>query len=328
MLNDARIIVILIGQFSALLILALSVYFAAPVLRRWNINSGSAGQIELERKTFFVSTALQYILVFQIVLFFLFLIVVNTYLPNLITGAMCATGILALNPYGYPALYIKLVALIIYFVFIFLNRLDFSEPGYPLTPTKYYILPLIVIFMPVDTYLTIKFFIGIKPEVIATCCSISFSNVNSTLIAEEVREIPINIVIGLYYTLFFVFAVLSWRKTKKTRILLIIEFFLSLFSLLALKYHFVKYIYALPSHNCLFDLFFHQYHYIGYILFISLFFPLITSLCLNLLFYLQKYFITDLQTLKNKMYLIGFCGNLIFAVIIHIYWVYWKLIIK
>ncbi|HGY54900.1 MAG TPA: hypothetical protein ENK44_04300 [Caldithrix abyssi] len=326
MLNDAWIIVVLIGQISALLLLALTLYFATPILRYWNPASGSALQLELERKTFFVSSAVEYILAFQAVIFVLFLIIVNHYLPRLINGAMCASGILSLNEYGYPALYGKIAALAAYLIFIFLNRLDLAEPAYPLTPTKYFLLPFLFWAALADTVLTVRFFSLINPDVIATCCSISFSAAKISVLSESPVTVSISALLIAYYILLVIYGYWGLKK-KIAGLLLFLEFLLLPVSVFILKYHFVKYIYALPSHNCLFDLFFGRYYYIGYLLFGLLFISAMAVIGLFLLNRLKKRFTKDLKNIQQNLRVAAMGGNLLFAIIIHLYWFYWKWII-
>ncbi|HID39951.1 MAG TPA: hypothetical protein EYP36_10625 [Calditrichaeota bacterium] len=327
MLNDAWIIVILLGQSSALLLTILSVYFALPIMRYWEPGGTRPLQIELERKTFFVSTAAQYILVFQFIIFFAFLFTINSYLPLLITGAMCASGILSLSVFGYPALYIKIAALILCLIFIFLNRLDMAEPGYPLTPDKYYVLPIILVFLLTDTYITIRFFSEIKADVIATCCSISFSAGDILQKRQAAYFIPANYTPVLYYLSFTAFLLLILRSPAKLKTLFFLELIHLPLSVLVLKYQFVKYIYALPSHDCLFDLFFPQYYVIGYLLFAALFISFTAVVWLNILRMVENRLSRDFHFLKKRLYRIALGGNVLFILIVHLYWAYWKLII-
>jgi len=326
MLNDAWIIVILLGQFSALLLLILSVYFAFPVMRYWEPEGNRPLQIDLERKTFFISTAVQYILVFQILNFLVFLFIINRYMPSLITGAMCASGILDLNAFGYPSLYIKIAALILYLIFIFLNRLDLAEPGYPLTPNKYYVLPIIVVFLLADTYITIRFFSGIQADVIATCCSISFSAGDILRKNQTPLFISVSYVRDLYYVFLIAFLLFVLRSSPKLKTLFFLELIHLPLAVLVLKYQFVKYIYALPSHDCLFDLFFPQYYSIGYLLFGALFISLIAVVWLNVFHIAENRLSTDFHRLKKRLYRAALWGNTLFAIVVHSYWAYWKLI--
>ena len=96
---------------SSLLITAYALYASAiglQIIRRWDIKSGSEGQLILERKTHLISTLLAYM--FGLSLFSLFLFIYTAdHVHNLFVGAMCAAGSLNVNKYGYPALVMKII---------------------------------------------------------------------------------------------------------------------------------------------------------------------------------------------------------------------------
>ena len=105
---------------SSLLITAYAVYASTigfQILAHWDIKSGSDGQLVLERKTYLISTLLAYL--FGLSLFSLFLFIYTAdHVHNLFVGAMCAAGSLNVNPYGYPALVVKIINFFLCGVFV------------------------------------------------------------------------------------------------------------------------------------------------------------------------------------------------------------------
>ena len=121
-LNPAIIAIIA----SSLLITAYAIYASAiglQITRRWNINSGSEGQLALERKTYLISTLLSCLFGLSLFSFFLFVYTAD-HVHNLFVGAMCAAGSLNVNKYGYPALVIKIITFFLCGLWLIVNYTD------------------------------------------------------------------------------------------------------------------------------------------------------------------------------------------------------------
>ena len=124
------------------LVLAMVFYAAVTgvlILRRWDFSSSSAAQLALERKTYLVSTLLNYGLAFQILSTFLFLYTLDD-IHTLFTGAMCATGSLNANPVGWYALLLKITVFFLAGLWIVLNMIDQMVEDYPFVKLKYSLL--------------------------------------------------------------------------------------------------------------------------------------------------------------------------------------------
>ena len=68
---------------------------------------------------------------------------------------MCATGALLANPYGMPALLVKLFGVFFYGFWILLHQLDIRSEHYPLVRIKY--LALLLLLVPRAEPLAVKF---------------------------------------------------------------------------------------------------------------------------------------------------------------------------
>ncbi len=129
------------------LVLIMVIYAAATgafILHHWDFSSSSAGQLALERKTYLVSTLLNYGLAFQIFSTFLFVYTLDD-VHTLFTGAMCATGSLNANPVGWFALLLKITAFFLAGLWIVLNMIDQMAEDYPFVKLKYALLSLLLI---------------------------------------------------------------------------------------------------------------------------------------------------------------------------------------
>ena len=101
--------------------------FALRILRHWDLNSGSERQLDLERRTYLVATLVAW--VFGANLLSLLLFVYNAeQLSTQFVGAMCATGVLNANAWGWPALYLKMALFFAGATWLLLNRVHNQAP--------------------------------------------------------------------------------------------------------------------------------------------------------------------------------------------------------
>lgn len=154
--------------------IAYSAYFGVQVLKRWDIHSGSEGQLLLERKTYLISTLLTYLFGFQLISFFLYIFTVDR-LHTLFVGAMCAAGTLRVNDYGYPALILKIINFVLAGLWLILNYTDNRGYDYPLIKKKYLFLLILTPWVLAETVFLVSYFLQLKPNIITSCCGTLFS---------------------------------------------------------------------------------------------------------------------------------------------------------
>ena len=337
MLADYWVITQLLTQVFSFIFLLGAVIFSVRVIRLWSADATTELQLYLERRSYLIAFMVKFVLIFQVLSLFLFLYTVNNHLPGIIKGAMCATGTLAVNDYGYSTLYLKSAGIIIYAAFLILNYLDNSEPAYPLTPIKYWLVFPVFLLVTFDFYYLFEYFRNIEPDIIATCCSVSFiaSKSNDIFLLERISATSgFSIVFySLFGALWFIqfLNLIRPNLIKSQKFLTGIALFQLLFSLayvfvamITLKYFFVKYIYGLPSHNCLFDIFWVNYYYVGFAIFGSYYLLIINSLYI----FLFQIFSKQLQhnhfkTLKKaQIYYLIFLSISFLTPIL--YWVSWR----
>ena len=323
MFADHWIIAQLIGQVCSVILLIIALWTSTRIIYKWQTDSTSELQISLERRTYLASTLIRYVLIFQIVSLFVFLFTVNNHLPGLIRGAMCASGTLSVNAHGYPLLYIKIFAIPFYAIYLYMDYLDQSEAEYPLTPLKFWLVIPIFFLLVTDLLFTLLYFGQIDPQVIATCCSISFSAIpvvdESTLSGGQWIETAL-----ILFYMIAVFLVVGLILLKKYPFInLILSILFITISVYSLKYHFVKFIYELPTHNCLFDIFWSQYCYIGFILFGLLLILIICTIFITVFPMIKQRLQKNHDRLiKQFRYITLFC-TLLFVMINSSYWFYW-----
>jgi hypothetical protein len=260
---------------SSLLITAYAVYASTigfQILGRWDIKSGSEGQLILERKTYLISTLLAYL--FGLSLFSLFLFIYTAdHVHNLFVGAMCAAGSLNVNKYGYPALVMKSINFFLCGVWLIINYTDNKGLDYPLVQVKYKLLIVITALLAFETFLIINYFLHLQPNVITSCCGTLFST-DAASIAGGIASLP-SIPAKV---LFYLSVVLALRSGihflvtgRAVRVFAYLSTWLYIFSFAAIISFISLYFYELPTHHCPFDLLQRDYNYIGYPLYLSLF---------------------------------------------------------
>ena len=285
----------------SLLVSAMGIYagfYGIRILGQWDLASGSESQLELERRTYLVSTIMSYILSFELMSLFLFIYTADD-LHTLFAGAMCAAGTLAINSFGYPALLLKIVNFLLAGVWLIVNHTDNRRYDYPLTRSKYKLLNVIVPLLVLECFLLFAYFVGVKPDIITSCCGSLFSQ-ESSRFSGDIASLPhrpmqIAFFSGMAVTLasglFFYLAPIdgisaltkspSAQKTQKMISNLLKGRAGYLFSIVATATFLIAaasilsficlYFYELPTHHCPFCLLQKEYGYIGYVLYATLF---------------------------------------------------------
>ncbi|GAA4830256.1 hypothetical protein [Algivirga pacifica] len=324
MLTDYWVITQLLIQVSTLLIGLGAVYYGVRIIAGWDEVAVSEKQLQLERQTYLVSSVVRFALLFQLFSLILFMVTVNIHIPPLIKGAMCAQGVLSVNEYGYPLLYLKVLAVFLYVLFLSMNYLDDREPTYPLTPLKYWLIPPIAIILLVELLLMYLFFAGITPDIITTCCSVAFSDWGDDTTVWTLSEEWIDYLLWVFGGLYITILLLNARKGIAPYWTLLIGVGYVVIAILLLKLHFVKYIYGLPSHLCLYDIFLSQYHYVGFGLFLSYYILLSLLIFKNCLYLKEGTLRYSYSRLKTRIdYFIYILTSLIILIPM-LYWILWE----
>ena len=259
----------------ALLVAAMGIYaghYGIRILGQWDPGSGSEGQLELERRTYLISTIMSCILVFEIMSLFLFVYTADS-LHTLFTGAMCAAGTLAVNSFGYPVLILKMVNFLLAGIWLIVNHADNRGYDYPLISVKYELLNLIVPLLVLESCLLFAYFAGVKPDIITSCCGSLFSHESKSLSGDLAALPPVTMSIAFFSCMAVTLFSGAWFYLKGRGGYLFSfaaagTFLVSIVSLISFI---CLYFYELPTHHCPFCLLQKEYGYIGYILYATLF---------------------------------------------------------
>ncbi|MBF0593285.1 MAG: hypothetical protein HQL02_14485 [Nitrospirae bacterium] len=259
------------------LVIALSLYASSlgiGLLRHWDINSSSEGQLRLERRTYLISTLMSYVMLYEVLSTFLYIYTLDA-IHLVFVGAMCATGSLNANDVGWYVLYLKIVLFFLSASWIAINHLDNRAEDYPLIRAKYRLLLLITPVIVLDGVLLMRYFIGLRPDIITSCCGSLFSD-EGKKVAGDISALPIKTMMKVFYaSAAFLLSLIALAITLKSAVFRyltavgsFIFFFIAVLSIVS----FVSiYFYELPTHHCPFDILQQAYGYVGYPLYGSLF---------------------------------------------------------
>ncbi len=259
----------------ALLVAGMGLYagfYGMRILSRWDPASGSEGQLELERRTYLISTIMSYILSCELMSLFLFIYTADD-IHILFTGAMCAAGTLAVNSFGYPALILKMVNFLLAGVWLIINYVDNKGYDYPLIKVKYELLNLIVVLLVQESVLLLAYFSGVKPDIITSCCGSLFSH-DSASFSGDLAALPHLPMQVAFFAAMAVTAVsgavfyLRGRIGYLFSIAATVSFLIAATSVVSFI---CLYFYELPTHHCPFCLLQKEYGFIGYLLYALLF---------------------------------------------------------
>ena len=270
MIFQPAIIALLIGSVLIGLMLLYSCYYGFRILRKWDIKSGSELQLDLERRTYLISTLLTYAFWFQLLSLFLFIYTADRLSP-LFVGAMCAAGTLYANPWGYPAVILKVVNFLLAGLWLIVNDTDKKGYDYPLIKKKYSLLLLITPIVLAEVVIQASYFLGLKPDIITSCCGTLFTSEGPGITAEimTLPRLPVEVTFYLTMAFAFVTGVYFFFKGKGGTLFSLgsaAAFFVSVIAFLSFI---CLYFYELPTHHCPFCILQREYSFVGYPIYLT-----------------------------------------------------------
>ncbi len=274
MILHPGIIALLTGSAVMVAMLLYSAGLGIRILRSWDMASSSEQQLALERKTYLVSTIMNYVFGFEILSSLLFIYTIDGLHPVFV-GAMCATGSLNANPVGWYALYAKIAVFFLGGIWIVINLVDQKAYDFPLVRLKYVLLLWMLPVVLAEAGLLFSYFLGLRPNIITSCCGALFSESGGGL-ASGISSLPIGPTMIAFYAVvaaFFAAGLASRVLNAPT-----LRYAFSLLSLVVLLVSMASvvafislYFYEIPTHHCPFDIFQGNYRYVGYPLYGTLF---------------------------------------------------------
>jgi hypothetical protein len=259
------ILALLLASGLVSLLLTAAGWQGLRILLGWNLQSGSEGQLDLERRTYLVSTLVASALVIQLLSLFLFIFTVDG-LHTQFVGAMCAAGSLAVNPFGYPTLLLKVATCLVAGVWLILHWADTQGYDYPLIRPKYSLLLLLVPLVLLETWVQARYLTGLKADVMTSCCGSLFGQGRQGF-AAELAGLPSRVMQPVFWAtsgLLAVAGIILLRTRRGAAVFSLLSLAFLLVSVASLVSFFCLYIYGLPAHHCPFCLLQREYGFVGY----------------------------------------------------------------
>jgi len=262
---------LLVSALSSLVALG-AAFFGLGVLRHWNLASGARMQLVMERRTELVSTLFALVMAAEGVALFLFVFNADR-MAALFVGAMCAVGTLNVNAFGFPALYARIAVFFAAAVWLVLDHVDRLGRDYPLTKAKYALTLALAPLVLVSGALELSYFLGLRTDVITSCCSKLFTPANAGISDEMAAVSPGAALsaLGILGALVLASGLRALRSGRGHGLFALCGAGYFGAALVAMVSTTALYIYENPNHHCPFCILKPEYGSIGYAFYIPLF---------------------------------------------------------
>jgi hypothetical protein len=198
MILSPLLLAVVLSDFVGLLFLATAVYQTFGVLENWRPASSSPRQLTLERRVEMAGLYSHLALGGFALGGLLLLVAICHYLPAVVPGAMCGTGVLqAAGPPGWRALAFRCLALLLLGVaglIIGLNQATPTAPlAAPLAKSLLLALPLSVLAL----FDTARAFLVLNTHAPVSCCAVVYTQVAQTVPKTSLIALPAPLLVGL-----------------------------------------------------------------------------------------------------------------------------------
>lgn len=279
-------------------------FLSVKIALLWNAKATTPLQYKLYQQSYLVAVIIKYLFVLKLPLFLFFIFTCDT-LSSIITGAMCASGVVNSVDFGLNLTLFKLVNLYLFGFWLLLHHADMKEETQPFTKLKFFLFTLFAIPLFVEIFLEIDFFTSLNISKIVSCCGTLFSAA-STSSVSLLFLVNANVWMLLFYASFAV--VIVAYKVKNTPLLILSNIFLCFFAIVSLILFFSPYVYELPTHHCPFCLLQSDYFYVGYGLYTLLFIGTFYGICggiLDVMRHTKTKRFFDISLVVNALYVIS-----------------------
>ena len=265
-LLNTQVQIYLLGESILYIFMLIAFAVSLHILLRWDFDSFSDEQYRLEKRSYLVITILVFVFGVKFMLLPYFVFTIDN-LNTLVPGAMCAAGVISANSYGLELLFVKLLAIFTLTLWLMINYYDLEAKTYPFFKIKYGLYIFVFLLVSLELRLDFAYFTHINIHQPVSCCSALFGQL------EGANPLPFGLdtkmMLILFYSIFATLLVLLFTD-QDIAALIFTGLFLYI-AYYAIVYFFGTYIYELPTHKCPFCMFQKEYHYIGYLIWGSLF---------------------------------------------------------
>ena len=280
---------------------------------KWDINSTSKTQYKLEKQSFLTATIIKYIFALKLPLFLFFIFTLDK-ISNVLTGAMCAAGVVDATQYGTYLFILKILNIYFFGFWLVIHYIDIKSEHLPKTRLKFGFFILAFFVFITEIILELIMFTAIDIDKIVSCCGTLYSS-SATSYISSIFLIDTPILLGLFYGNFAIIVILYFLKQNKNSLIkylfTIANLFFIIISIISLIAFFGTYIYELPTHHCPFCFLQKDYYYVGYLIYTLLFIGTFSGIITGL--------VDTSKENRAKNYNISLLFNLLYIILISAY---------
>ncbi len=306
MILAPEVIAMLILNIIFLLFGTVAFILSVHIFLKWDLNSTKKLQYSLEKQSFLTATIIKYIFIIKLPLFLFFIFTLDK-ISNVLTGAMCAAGVVDATEFGTYLFILKILNIYLFGFWLVLHYLDIKNEHLPYTKMKFGFF--IIAFFVFATEIIIEgiMFSAIDIDKMVSCCGTLYSS-SATSYISNIFLIDTNILLFAFYGNFVILVLFYFIKQKN--LFTLANLFFLIISIVSLISFFGTYIYELPTHHCPFCFLQKDYYYVGYLIYTLLFIGTFNGLITG--------FINDAKK-ESKSYKISLLFNLLFLILVSAY---------
>jgi len=290
----------------------LAFILSIKIFLKWDTNATTKLQYKLEKQSFLTATIIKYIFAIKIPLF-LFLIFTLDKISDLITGAMCAAGVVNATQWGTYLIIIKILNLYLFGYWLVIHYIDIKKEDLPYTKLKFgFFIGAFFLFF-IEISLEFLMFSSLNVNKMVSCCGTLYSSASTSYISN-IFLIKTPLLLSLFYGNFIIIALLYFLRKKinlfNKQLFALSNFFFIIISLISLIVFFGTYIYELPTHHCPFCFLQKDYYYVGYLIYTLLFLGTFNGIIVG--------FIND-NIIEQKKYKISLIFDTLYTLLVTAY---------
>ncbi len=274
---------------------------------KWDLNSTSKFQYSLEKQSFLTATIIKYIFALKLPLFLFFIFTLDK-ISNVLTGAMCAAGVVDATEFGTYLFILKILNIYLFGFWLVIHYLDIKNEDLPYTRLKFGFFIIAFLIFAFEIILEIIMFNAIDVDKMVSCCGTLYSS-SATSYISNIFLIDTDILLSLFYGNFLFIVLFYFLKQKE--LFTIVNLTFIIISIISLITFFGTYIYELPTHHCPFCFLQKDYYYVGYLIYTLLFLGTFNGL--------TTVFVNHQETANNRVYNISLLFNFLYVLLVSAY---------
>lgn len=267
MILSPEILAILVLNVLFLLFGVIAFFLSLKIFFQWDLNSTQKLQYKLEKQSFLTAIIIKYIFIIKLPLFLFFIFTLDK-ISTILTGAMCAAGVVDATEFGTYLLVLKVLNIYLFGFWLVLHYLDIQSENLPYTRLKFGFFIVSFFLFVTEIILEGIMFSAIDIEKMVSCCGVLYST-SATSYISNIFLVDTSYLLFAFYGNFLTLVLLYFLKQK--HLFTLANLFFIIISIISLIAFFGTYIYELPTHHCPFCFLQKDYYYVGYLIYILLF---------------------------------------------------------